>query len=142
MEQITKVNGVYYYGEQACKDADDAYRRFRDEYHMGLGRQFYRRLDRIGQRVERIHGFGFIFEGGCPYAGEFEYTGRVGYRFLGLIGICYCRIIGLWDIPESVGDRFEEWFDWAFSRGSGVLMATGRKDGSGRTSKRLKVRYK
>lgn len=142
MEQITKVDGIYYYGKQACKDADAAYGRFRGEYHMGLGRQVFKRLDRLGQRQERVHGFGFVFEGGSDYPGDFGSLGRAEYRIIGLVGICYCRIIGIWDIPEGVGGRIEEWLDWAFSRGSGALSLVDRKSRSGRTSKRLKTRYK
>ena len=144
MEQIDKRNGVIYYGNQVCKDADDAYVRFRDDYHASLGRVAYLRLDRIGQRKERVHGFGFVFDPPFQDApDEFRGLGRVRCRILGFLGIAYSRIVGAWDLPEFTDEQqYERWLDWAFSKGSGALRTVGRRNKSGRTSKRLKTRYR
>lgn len=141
MEQITRRNGVIYYGEQQCVDIEDAYKRFRRDYHDGLGREVYKRLDRIGRREERIHGFGFIFDKSLDFGNDFSGCARVPYR-MALVGMFYCRFIGIEDIQNVPEDRYEDWFDWAFSKGSGALRLVGRKDGSGRTSKRLKTKYR
>jgi len=144
MEQITKRNGKYYYGQSGCVSADDAYGRFRRAYHESLGREVFKRLDRIGQRVERIHGFGFDFssEPGSDKFDSYRGFGKVRYRIFGLVGIAYCRGLGMWDIPFVSEDEFDEWFFWAFSRNSGVLTLVGKNQKTGRTSKRLKTRYR
>lgn len=142
MEDITRRDGKFYYGEQECDSVDDAYLRFRMDYHDSLGRDAFRRLDRLGQRRERIHGYGFELPGREKLDSEFFGFGRTRYRILGLVGISYCRIVGLWDMPELDDEQFDRWFDWAFSKGSNGLVLVGRKDRSGRTSKRLKTRYK
>ena len=142
MEQITRRNGVYYYGECRCVDVDDAYGRFRAEYHASVGRDAFRRLDRLGQRTERIHGFGFRFPDTVPSASSLVEGRRVPYIILGLVGICYCRSVGVWDLQNLSDEQFEQWFDWAFSYGSGGLRQIGKKAGTGRNSKRLKTRYK
>jgi len=140
MEQITKRNGIYYYGESKCVDADDAYRRFRADYHASIGRSAFLRLDRLGQRMERVHGFGFEFlhrvlpPVGCG--------GKTRCRFLGLVHLSYCRLVGLWDYSDIPEEKFDEWFDWAFSRGSGALRTLGKNRKVGRTSKTLKKRYR
>lgn len=141
MEQITKKGGDYFYGDRICPNVDDAYKLFRDDYHRLLGKRVYRRLNRIGQREERIHGFGFVFDVKRKYDGPFH--NRVDTRLLGLVCGSYCRILGEWDLPEGIGvDGFEDWFDWAFSAGSGALRLVGRKGGGGRTSKIQKKRYR
>lgn len=142
MEQITKRGGVYYYGDRECKDIDEAYERFRADYHASVGRNTHARLDRLGQRTERVHGFGFVFEGGIPYQAEFRDFPKVDCRLLGFLGIANCRIIGCWDFPDLDEETFERWFDWALSKGSGALRLVGRKYKSGRTSKRLKKRFR
>ena len=142
MEQITKKDGVYYYGAEPCTDINDAYSRFRRDYHESLGRDVYGRLDRAGQRVERIHGFGFVFAGGQPDGAEFRNNKRVDCRLLGYLGIANCRILGIWDYGYITDEQFERWFDWALSRGSEALRLVGRKSKSGRTSKRLKKRFR
>lgn len=140
MEQITKRDGDYYYGERRCDNADEAYGFLREDYHKSLGKQFYKRFDRVGQRKERIHSFGFFFDEDSKPKVRIEH--RVKYRMLGLVGIHYYRIVGVWDYKEVSADGFDEWFDAAFSQGSGTLRLVGRKDKSGRTSKRLKARYR
>lgn len=143
MEQIVRRDGRIYYGERVCRDADDAYCRFRNEYHESLGKRAYYRLNRIGQRKERIHGYGFVL--GEPLRNPEAETGggrRVPVRLLGLVAGSYCRILGGWDIPDLDEQEFDRWFDWAFSEGSGALMLVGRKDKSGRTDKKLNKAFR
>ena len=142
MEQITKRDGVYYYGERKCQSVDEAYKLFRNEYHRQLGREVFKRLDRVGQRTERIHGFGFYTDGADSLADKFLSYGRTPCRLMGLVGISYVRAIGLWDYEHIPDDEFERWIDWIFSRHSGGLKMVGRRSQSGRTSKRLKTRYR
>ena len=61
MEKITRRQEGFYYGETKCSCADDAYRLFREDYHRSLGKNAYGRLNRLGAREERQHGYGFIF---------------------------------------------------------------------------------
>jgi hypothetical protein len=90
--------------------------------------------------MERVHGFGFEFlhrilpPEGCG--------GKTRCRFLGLVYLSYCRLVGLWDYPDIPEEKFDEWFDWAFSRGSGALRTLGKNRKVGRTSKTLKKRYR
>lgn len=139
MEQIVRKDGRIYYGDWLCSDADGAYRLFRQDYNASIGRAAFLRLNRLGQREERIHGFGFDFA--RKPAIPAGISGRLVVRDLGLVGISYCKMLGSWDIPCETEDEFERIFDWAFSRGSGALRTVG-KDKSGRTSKRLKTRYR
>lgn len=132
MEQITRRDDGYYYGERRCATANDAYGLFRADYHKGLGRVSYRRLDRAGRRVERIHGFGFVFG---ERLGPGKWT-SVRYRILGLVGVHYCRIVGCWEYLSVGDDEFDDWFDRVFERGNGLLRLVGKKDKSGRTAKR------
>ena len=134
MEKIIRgKDGRIYYGKHLCADADDAYRLFRRDYHGSLGRVASYRLGRMGQREERIHGFGFCFEHPVLYE-----SGKTNYRLLGLIGIHYWRIVGCWDWPELDDDSFERWFDAAFSEHSGMVRMVDTKTKTGRTSKRNK----
>lgn len=139
MEQIIKKDGQIFYGKEKCLDAESAYCKFREDYHASIGRKAFLRLNRLGSRQERIHGFGFSFSSAVP---PFVSDTRVPYRILGLVGISYCRIVGGWDIPCRTEDEFERWLDWAFSRGSGTLRLVGKNDKSGRTSNRLNARYR
>lgn len=140
MEQIEKKDGVFYYGGRRCADADDAYNRFRNEHNRSVGREFYHRLDRLGQRTERVHGAGFQFV--RPVLPPEGCDGKTRCRFLGLVHLSYCRLVGIWDYSDIPDERFDEWFDWAFSRGSGALRTLGRNRKVGRTSKTLKKRYR
>ncbi len=138
MEQITKREGTIYYGEQRCTDIDAAYGLYRRDYHKSVGRAAYKRLDRLGQRRERVHGYGFVFER-CPaYEGVQE---KVRTRLLGLVSGSYCRIFGCWDVP--CGDEaFDDWFDFVFRKGSGLVSLVGTNEKAGRTSRRLRRRYR
>lgn len=140
MEQIVKRGNVLYYGEEPCKSVDDAYRKFRDDYHRSLGRSVYKRLDRLGQRHERIHGYGFVFSDGVQHD-EFKRLGRVRYT-ISLVVMCYCRQFGLWDMPDVPDEQFDLWFDWAFTEGNRALMLVRTRDRTGRTSRRIKTRYR
>lgn len=134
MEQITRHEEDIYYGGQKCTGAEEAYERFRNEYHKSIGREFYHRLDRNPWRGERVHGFGFDF----TRRPEFDSSsiGKVDYRILGILCGAYCRMLGIWDLPEGMDDeQFWRWFDAAFSRNSGMLRLVGRKQKTGRTSK-------
>ena len=108
-------------------DADEAYCRFRSDYNASVGRQAFLRLNRLGQREERIHGFGFNFTRriGDP-EDEFRRYGTVLYRMAGRIGISYLRVFGLFDYESVPDEEFERWFDWALSRGSGALKLKRR----------------
>lgn len=122
MEQIVRKEGKLYYGERFCRDAEEAYELFRKDYHASIGRQAFLRLNRLGQREERIHGFGFDFSKrvGDP-EDEFRRYGTIHYRMAGRIGISYLRVFGLHDYESVPDERFDEWFDWALSRGSGAM---------------------
>ena len=111
MEQITRRDGQIFYGEKRCMDADDAYCRFRADYHASVGREAFLRLNRLGQRAERIHGFGFDFA--RKPAIPAGISGRLVVRDLGLVGISYCKMLGSRDIPCRTEDEFERIFDWA-----------------------------
>lgn len=143
MEQIRKADGGYYYGTTFCRTADEVYELFRGDYHASLGKKSYRRLNRLGQRKERLHGFGFEFaDGTWPQGERFKALGRVRYYILGLVGISYWRTVGLWDSPKfNDEDEYWEWFHWAFSRGSGGARLVGLRQKHGRTSKILKKKH-
>lgn len=142
MEQITRKDGRIYYGTKQCVSVDDAYSRFRDDYHRSLGREKSNRLDRIGQRRERIHGFGFVFSGDVPGLERFGCRGRYRCRLMGLVGISYVRGVGIWDYSDVGDAEFEEWLDWIFSRGNKSLITAGIRDKVGRTNKRKNTRYR
>ncbi len=141
MEQIVRKDGVYYYGNQRCKDADMAYSLFREDYHTYLGRAVYHRLDRAGKRTERLHGFGFVRKETLE-EGRFAGLQKVRYYILGLIGVHYFRIIGRWDMEQIPDEDYEEWFEWAMTKGSNALTQCGKREKVGRTSKRLHARYR
>ena len=143
MEEITKRDGIFYYGERRCEGPDDAYHRFRNDYNASVGRAAFLRLDRLGQRTERIHGFGFHFaEGYRPEGGRYTGYGKVRYRMGGIVCLSYARILGLEEYGHIPDEEFDGWLEWAFTRGSGALKLVGREKGSGRKSKRLKTRYR
>lgn len=142
MEQITRKDGRIYYGSEPCESVNDAYSRFRDDCHVALGRERSNRLDRLGQRRERIHGFGFVFSDGVPGMAKFGGGRRYRCRLMGLVGISYVRGIGLWDYADVEDADFDEWLDWVFSRGNRLLATTGVRDRVGRTGRRRRTRYR
>ena len=125
MEQIVRRDGQIYYGRIRCVDADEAYCRFRDDYHASIGRQAFLRLNRLGQRMERVHGFGFDFTKRIDDS-DFCGNGTVFYKLAGKVGISYLRVFGIHDYKSVSDEEFERWFDWALSRGSGVLKLKRR----------------
>lgn len=133
MEKVTRSDGKWFYGEHECSDIDDAYRRFRDDYHASIGKAVRLRLNRIGYRQERVHGFGFVFSRSVTPCRKYR---RVGYRMLGLVNVCYCRMIAVSDTGCETEEEFDEWFDYAFSKNSGALRLQGRNEKTGRTARR------
>lgn len=140
MEQITKRDGVFYYGERRCINADDVYRRFRDGYHASLGRASYRRLGRLGSRKERVHEFGLVFDRPFPRMDTDKY-GKLRLMLFGLVCGSYCWITER--IPQQMSEQEQlDWLEWALAKGSGGVWKTGKARGSGRKSKRLTARYR
>lgn len=139
MEQIARIDGVLYYGSVVCKSIDDAYSRFRDDYHQSIGRDSNKRLNRLGQRTERVHGFGFHFtdEPSSEYL-----THRVDCWLLGLLDINYTRAIGTWSYADVPEDSFADWLDTVFSAKVKHVRMLGFKDKVGRTSRHIKKRFK
>ena len=142
MEQITKKDGVFYYGDQKCDNVEDAYLRFRREYHDSIGRKAFRRLDRLGQRRERIHGFGFCFPEDDPIHRLSFSLPRRRCELLGLVGIHYFWMIHLSDLHDLTEKEFDDYLDWALRKGSKALIFSGRRKKLGRTSKNLRKRFK
>ena len=144
MEQITRKDGVIYYGIQPCKNAEEAYEKFREEYHQSLGKRVYQRLNRLGQRVERIHLFGVSGPGDEKL--RLYFNGgegrRIDSRLLGIECGSYVRIFGIWDMPQQTEEEYEHWIDWASCAGSGAFRLGGRNDKAGRTSKMSKKRIR
>ena len=147
MEQITKRNGKYYYGEQVCSDSNDAYCRFRDDYHASLGKRVYRRLN-SPERKERLHGFHVYYSPDYERRIDEEFCGgmgegiqRVRYRLLGIVNLSYCRMLYEEDFPDYEEEQFWRWIDWLLLHEDKLMYQVGLKDKSGRTSKNKK-RYR
>lgn len=117
MEQVKRIDGVLYYGLHRCVDIEDAYCRFRDDYNTAIGKAVHLRLDRLGLRKERVHGFGIVRTGSYVPKRCGPVT-RVKYRLLGLINLCYWWSVDVSPVSE---DEFEDWVDYAFTKGSGAL---------------------
>lgn len=142
MAEIIKHDGIYTYRDKDYVSADSVYEAYRYDYHKSLGKAVHNRLDRIGSRKERVHGFGFIFSDSEQGSSQNTYSRSYNCRLLGLMGICYVRTIGVWDYSDITDEEFDEWFDYVFSRGSGKIRTLGVNKKVGRTSKRLKTRYR
>jgi len=145
MEQIVKRDGVYYYGETRCDDADHAYRLFRADYHRSVGKVSWLRLDRIGRRTERIHDQHAYFIPGAVEDKRFSGCAArpVPIRLLGIIGISYCYILGMRDYPMGLDEEsVARWLDWAFTEQGQKFSLVGRKEKAGRTSKQAKKQKK
>jgi len=137
MEQIARRDGVVYYGSLACESVNDAYLRFRAEYHGELGRRIYRRLDRRA-RVERVHGYkSFYTESRSRYLAD-KYSGhsRVRIWAMGLVGTSYCHAIGTWYLPDLTEEEYWEFIDWLLDVNSSAVYVMNRKNKSGRTAKK------
>ena len=124
VKAIEKRDGIYFYGGERCESVDDAYMRFRSDYHESVGRKAFSRLDRLGQRKERVHGFGHHFQPGYAISLEREFGGiheKTDCRLLGLVGVCYCWRINGSDMPDLDEKRLGRWIDWALMKGSGAM---------------------
>ena len=128
METITARDGEIYYGTHRCKNASEAYKLFRKDYNDSVGKSVYLTLARLGQRKERIHGFGFEWEEGSEPVWEepFGYK-RVSYRILGLSGIHYWRSVGSDDFPDLDEETLWRWFFWAFTDVRVALKYSGTR---------------
>lgn len=142
MEQIRSVDGRLYYGDFECRDASEAYMRFRDDYHKALGGKYYRRLN-MPAREERIHGYGFDFtpEYSEELSRRFECYPTASNRIMGIVDISYCRLVTLDRLPKFTDEEYWKYMDWLFERGTGRLKTEGR-DGSGRTNRNINKRYR
>ena len=122
MEQIRRINGTIYYGTEECVDIDDAYLKFREDYNRTIGTAVHFRLDRLGLRKERVHGFGII----RPHTYVLKKCGptvKVKYRLLGLINLCYWWFVDIQPVDEN---DFDDWLEYAFTKGTGALMYVGK----------------
>lgn len=142
MEQITKKGSSFYYGAVKCISSDEAYRMFREDIHSSIGRDSTKRLNRLGQRTDLIHWRGFVFDRGYFSPDRYEYDTAVNSRIIGIIGSSYCRIIGLWDIPDIDDAESDYFFDWLLEDGNRALRLTNRKGGLGRNNKRHNKNYR
>lgn len=144
MEKIERIDGNIYYGDKLCSSVDAAYVLFRDDYNKSVGKRAYERLSRLGSRTERIHGQGFDFtnEYSEYLAEQFKGYGRVECIIMGMVGIAYCNMISTEAAYDLEEDAFWKWVDWVFDKRSHALKMIRRRDGAGRTSKRLKRRYR
>lgn len=136
MEQIVRRDDGVYYGEIRCSSVDEAYGRYRRYYNESVGRLAFRRLNRLGSRVERVHGYGFDF-GSEELDGFACYTsgnGAVKCHMMGLVCTGYCRMTGLRYMPDVPEDKFPEYIDWLFETGKGRTRTVGKKYAFGRTS--------
>lgn len=142
-EKITRKSDVFYYGVQTCRNADDAYCRFRDDYHASLGKRAYRRLN-VQEREERIHGLHFYFSDALAKSLDLEFgvpNQRIPCRLLGLVGISYCWGLDGANVPDYEDERFGRWLDWFLLHANDLMKKIGLNDGVGRTSKN-KRRYR
>lgn len=146
MEQIARRDGVYHYGDIPCLNADEAYRLFRNDYHASLGKRVYRRLD-ARAREERVHGFHVYYTDEYQKALDDEFGKmmegvQVPCHILGISGISYCYAINGNDCPNLEEEQHYRWLDWALSHYGTAIKLKGRKSGMGRTSKRIKTKYR
>lgn len=140
MEQITKVSGCFYYGKSVCESVDDAYSKFRKDYHQSLGKNVAARLNRLGSRKERVHGYGIDFAE--PKESSVILEKKVPVYLMGIVADGYCRMLGMHNAPDLEEEEYEQWLDFAFSRNSGVLRTVGVKFKAGRTSKLINKKYR
>jgi len=143
MEQISRKDGVVFYGGLACESVNEAYKRFRTDYHEELGKRVYRRLD-SRKRVERIHGYkSYYSESRSRYlADKFSGFPRVKGWLMGIVGTSYCHAFGSWYMPEFKNeDDAWDFIDWMLDVNSDAVTIVGRKMKTGRTSKNRK-RYR
>ena len=140
MEQITRQDGIIYYGSRRCETSDEAYLRFRNDYHKSIGRVSFKRLNRLGSRKERVHGFGFVFKT-VPDFSDIT-PKKIPVYLLGIMAGAYCKCMSGEYIPDGTDEEIEHWIDWAFCSETKALRLVGKKQKTGRTSKRLKTRFR
>ena len=141
MEQITKIDGEFYYGDRLCTGPEDVYCRFRNDYNAATARAAYRRLSRILRRTERVHEFGFIFSQPADSPG-IRCERRVQLTLMGLVCGSYCWMMDCTPLPDMDEDEEDMWLDGVLQKGSRAVYKTGKRRGSGRRSSRLKTRYR
>lgn len=124
MESVKRISGKLYYGDYECNDADEAYRKFRDDYNRKLGKAVRIRLDRLGSRKERVHGFGFVREDSFipKHCGP---STKTRYNLIGLYNLSYWWNIDISQIDEDI---FEDWVEFALTKKSGALTQVGRSN--------------
>lgn len=127
MEQIIKQGSEIYYGNQYCKSIDYAYKLYRRDYHQMLGKAVYQRLDRLGQRTEYLHGYGFVFSDNS-LKDRFDNSKRTKCYILCLNGLSYIRTMGIWDYSDIREEDFDDWLDWVYTRDGKHLRTVGVKD--------------
>lgn len=140
MEQVTKKDGVIYYGSKRCSGVDEAYNRFRNDYNESAGRVSVHRLNRLGSRKERVHGYGFVFNP-LPDFNDVR-SEKVPVYLLGIVAGSYCRVLSGRYIPDGTDEEIERWIDWAFCHDTKALRLVGLRQKMGRTSKRLNTRFR
>ena len=117
-----------------CIDADDAYSRFKEEYHKSLGKRNFRRLD-AKPRTTRITEVGVRFPEwyAKELSEEFGNLPRVPYVIEGLIGTSYCRMFGSDWFPEEVAgfddEKYERFIDWLLCAGMHNTKQISRRSG-------------
>ena len=143
MEEITRQNGVFYYGHLRCDNAGHAYSLFRSDYNRSLGKAVYQRLNRLGSRKERVHSFGIRYSGGIPANPLGDDDTNIRFIHMGLVGISYCRMTGVWWMPRiDDEDLFWRWLDWLLAYGNKHVVVTGRRSALyGRTSKKRRRKH-
>lgn len=139
MTQATQdADGTIWYGTVRCQSADEAYVRFRSEYHDSLGRRYYRRLN-VRQRVTRVTAVGINFPEWYRemLREEFGHLGRVRYVMLGLVGMSYYRMFGCRWLPEEVEGydegKYGRFLDWLLCAGMHNTIQSERRLKSRRT---------
>lgn len=134
MEQMTRLaDGRIFYGSHECRDIEDAYIMFRNDYNSSQGRRRNRKLNTMMSRKERMHGWGMFIDG-VPEPPEELRDRKVPSRLLGIVATGYCRSIGSWDLPDLDEETLYDYLDWLCAHGNGNLRLLGRGDGSGRTT--------
>ena len=131
---IVRNGDGYLYDGESVRTADEVYRKFRAEYNKSLGRVSYGMLGKREHRKERVHGSDLIFSEKHKFI---EYPDiKITAYFLGLAYECYCKTVGMWDIPYEIDDT-QSWVDWVFRKGGNTLKVKGSRNKMGRTREKL-----
>lgn len=121
-------DGIVLFNGKLCVSGDEAYRMFRAKYNAMLGRAGSRRLGRGGQRIERVNGYGIVFDDRKQeyLSSMFDGFDKVSAYMLGLVGICYCRGFGCNDFADIPDEYMDDYLDWVMSSEHNLRML-GRK---------------